>query len=156
MSIHSTLWVKAAEVAELKNVVLNKLTVQDSEYDAKYDLKDYVIKYNNGGGFWLSISDLKGYFKIINGVGYLDLIFESDEQGAMYDKVWQKVLGAIERSDRLVKDSKTITLNSDELPVDHEFFINKLLLINSAHHHYLFRHLFRFHNLFRHLFLRAH
>ena len=72
LSIRSTLWIKAVKVIDLGYVVLDKLNVQDGEYDVKYDLKDYVIKYN-GGGFWLTISDLKGYFRIINGVSYLDL-----------------------------------------------------------------------------------
>ena len=121
LSIHSTLWVKAVEVVDLGDVVLDKLNVQEGEYDAKYDLKDYVIKYN-GGGFWLTISsDLKGYFRIISGVGYLDLLFRSDEQRVMYDKVWQKILSDIRHSDALVKDNKTIMLYSDELHIDREF-----------------------------------
>ena len=85
LSIHSTLWVEAVEIVGLKEVVLDKSNVQSGGYDAKYDLRDYVIEYNNGG-FWLNICDLKGYFKIINGVGYLDLLFGSDEQETMYDK----------------------------------------------------------------------
>ena len=88
LSISSTLWVDAVEVVDLKNVVLYKIKMQDSEYDTKYGFKDYVIEYN-GGGVWLTISDLKGYFRIINGVGYLGLLF-SDKQGVMYDKIWQK------------------------------------------------------------------
>ena len=128
LSIQSTQWVEAVEVVELKNVALDKLNVQDCEYDAKYKLKDYVIEYN-GGGFWLTISDLKGYFRIINGVGYLDLLFRSDEQGSMNDKIWQTVLNSIGCSDGLVKDSKTIRLYSDELPIDREFFITKLTIV---------------------------
>ena len=128
LSIHSTLWVEAVEVVGLKDVALDKLNVQDGECDPKYDLKDYVIEYNSGG-FWLTISDLKGYFGIINGVGYLDLLFGSDEQRSMYDKAWQRVLSSIGRSDGLVKDSKTITLYSDELPVDREFLINELTIV---------------------------
>ena len=131
LSIHSTLWVEAVEIVGLKEVVLDKSNVQSGGYDAKYDLRDYVIEYNNGG-FWLNICDLKGYFKIINGVGYLDLLFGSDEQETMYDKVWQRVLNNIGRNDGLVKDrkgSKPITLYSDDLPVDREFLINKLIIV---------------------------
>ena len=65
----------------------------------------------------------------MNGVSYLDLLFGSDEQGVMYDKVWQKILSGIGRSDGLIRDSKTITLYSDELPVDLEFLINKLTIV---------------------------
>ena len=43
LSIHSTLWVDAVEIVDLKNVVLSKLNVQGGEYDAKYDLRDYIM-----------------------------------------------------------------------------------------------------------------
>ena len=102
--------------------------MQNGEYDAKYGFKDYIIEYS-GGGFWLTISNLKGYLRITNGVSYLDVLFGSDEQEAMYDKVCQKFLSDIGRSDGLIKDSKTITLYSDELPVDREFLINKLTIV---------------------------
>ena len=128
LSISSTLWVDAVEVVELKNVVLDKIKVQDGEYDAKYNLKDYVIEYD-GGGFWLTISDLKGYFNIINGVGFLNLMFGSNEQELMYDKIWQKVLSAVRRNNGFMRDSKRITLYYDELPVDHEFLINKITIV---------------------------
>ena len=78
LSIDSTLWVDALEIADLKDVVLSKLNVKSGEYDDKYDLTDYVIEYS-GGGFWLAISDLKGYFSFNNGTGYLGLY---REQGA--------------------------------------------------------------------------
>ena len=56
-------------------------------------------------------------------------MFGSNEQEVVYDKIWQKVLGAIRRSDGFVKDSKRITLYYDELPVDREFFINKINIV---------------------------
>ena len=40
LSIDSTLWVDAVEVVELKNLVLDKIKVQDGKYDAKYRFKD--------------------------------------------------------------------------------------------------------------------
>ena len=91
LSIDSTLWVDALKIVDLKDVVLSKLNVKSGEYDDKYDLTDYVIEYN-GGGFWLAISDLKGYFSFNNGTGYLELLFESNEQETMYDKVWKKIV----------------------------------------------------------------
>ena len=127
LSISSRLWVDAVEIVDLKKVVLNKINVQSSE-NGTNEFKDYVIEYN-GGGFWLTISDLKGYFRIINSVGYLDLMFESNEKEAMYHKIWQKVLSDAGSSSGLIKDSKTIKLYSDELLVDREFLINKLTIV---------------------------
>ena len=128
LNINSTLWVDAVEIVELKNVAFDKLSMQDGKYDAKYNLKDYVIKYN-GRGFWLTISDLKGYFTIVNGVGFLELISKSNEQKLIYDKIWQWVLNVVGRSDGFIKDTKTIIMYYDELPVNREFLINKITIV---------------------------
>ena len=127
LSIDSTLWVDAVEVVELKNLVLDKINIVNIEYDVKYGFKDYVIEYN-GGGFWLTISKLKGYFKIVDGIGYLELLL-SDEQGSMYDRVWKKVADDAGRSNAFVKDTKTFILYSDDLPIDREFLINKITIV---------------------------
>ena len=127
LSIDSTLWVDALEIVDLKDVVLSKLNVKSEEYDDKYDLTDYVIKYN-GGGFWLAISDLKDYFSFNNDTAYLELLFESNEQETMYDKVWKKIVHAIGRSG-LVKDNKKVRLHSNDLPVNREFLISKLIIV---------------------------
>ena len=128
LTVVVTLWLKAKEIVELKNVAFDKLSMQDGEYDAKYSLKDYVIEYN-GGGFWLTISDLKGYFTIVNGVGLLELIFKNNEQKLIYDKIWQWFLNAIGRSDGFMKDTKKITMYDGELPVNREFLINKITIV---------------------------
>ena len=127
LSIDSTLWVDALEIVDLKDVVLSKLNVKSRKYDDKYALTDYVIEYN-GGGFWLAISNLKGYFSFNNGTGYLELLFESNEQETMYDKMWKRIVHAIGRSG-LVKDNKKVRLHSNDLPVNHEFLINKLIIV---------------------------
>ena len=126
LSIDSMLWVDALEIVGLKDVVLNKLNVKSGEYDDKYDLTDYVIEYNSSG-FWLAISDLKDYFSFNNGTGYLELLFESNEQETIYDKVWKRIAHAI-GSSGLVKDNKKVRLHSDDLPVNREFLINKQII----------------------------
>ena len=127
LSNDSTLWVDAVEVVELKNLVLDKIKVVTIEYDTKYGFKDYVIEYN-GGGFWLTISELKGYFRTIDGVGYLDLLF-SDKMYDMSDKILKKVANDARRSDTFAKDTKTFMLYSNDLPVDSEFLINKITIV---------------------------
>ena len=127
LSIDSMLWVDALKIVDLKDVVLSKLNVNSGEYDDRYDLTDYVIEYN-GGGFWLAISDLKGYFSFNNDTGYLELLFESNEQETMYDKVWKRIVHAIGRSGS-VKDNKKVRLHSNDLPINREFLINKLIIV---------------------------
>ena len=58
--------------------ISSKLSIR-TQYNAKYDLTDYYVEYN-GGGFWLVIDDLKGYYDFSNGVSYLNFLFKSDEQ----------------------------------------------------------------------------
>ena len=127
LSIDSSLWKDAVEVVELKNLVLDKINIVNIEYDVKYGFKDYVIEYN-GGGFWLSISELQGYFKIIDGVGYLELLL-SDQQEAMYDKIWKTIANDTGRSNTLVKDAKKFIVYDDYLPKDREFVINKITVV---------------------------
>ena len=66
LTIHSILWAKPIEIVELDDVILNKLSVK-GKYILKYDLIDYTIRYD-GGGFWLYIDDLEGYFNFNNGI----------------------------------------------------------------------------------------
>ena len=127
LSIDSSLWVDAKEVIEPKNLVLDKINIVNIEYDVKYGFKDYVIEYN-GGGFWLTISELKGYFKIIDGVGYLELLL-SDQQEVMYDKVWKTIANDAGRSNAFVKDTKKFIVYDNDLPIDREFVINKITIV---------------------------
>ena len=127
LSIDNSLWVDAVEVVDLKNLVLGKINIVNIEYDVKYGFKDYVIEYNKGD-FWLTISELNGYYKIINGVGYLELL-HSDQQEAMYDEVWKTIANDAGRSNLIVKDTKKFIVYEDELPINREFVINKITIV---------------------------
>ena len=127
LSIDNSLWIDAVEVVDLKNLVLGKINIVNIEYDVKYGFKDYVIEYNKGD-FWLTISELKGYYKIINGVGYLELLL-SDQQEAMYDEVWKTIANDAGRSNLIVKDTKKFIVYEDELPINREFVINKITIV---------------------------
>ena len=78
LTIHSTLWKDATELVNLRDFISSKLAIK-TQYNAKYDLTDYYVEYN-GGGFWLVIDDLKGYYDFSNGVSFLNLLFKSEEQ----------------------------------------------------------------------------
>ena len=71
---------------------------------------------------------MKGYFKIIDGVGYLELLL-SDQQEAMYDEVWKKVADDAERSKAFFKDARKFVVYDDDLPIDREFVINKITIV---------------------------
>ena len=74
LSMHSTLWEDPIEIVRISDVVLNELNVK-GKYVLKYDLTDYAIKYD-GGGFWLYIDDLEGYFEFDNAIIFLQIILK--------------------------------------------------------------------------------
>ena len=127
ISIDSTLWTDPVEIIGLKNLVLDKINIVNIEHDVKYGFKDYSIEYNKGG-FWLTVSELKGYLKINDGVGYLELLL-SDQQEAMYNEVWKTVTNDAGRKNILVKDAKKFIVYDDDLPIDREFVINKITIV---------------------------
>ena len=71
---------------------------------------------------------MKGYFSFNNDTGYLELLFDSNEQETMYDKVWKRIIHAIGRSG-LVKDNKRVRLHSNDLSVNRELLVNKLIIV---------------------------
>ena len=127
LTIHSTLWEKPIEIVELDDVILNKLNIK-KEYIPKYDLIDYTIKYD-GGGFWLYIDDLDGYFNSNNGIEFLEIMFKDAEQERLYDKIWDEIIDNVDNNGGIIKDIKKIRLNGDELPLGHKFKINNITIV---------------------------
>ena len=120
------MWKDATELVNLRDFISSKLTIK-TQYNAKYNLTDYYLEYN-GGGFWLVIDDLKGYYDFSNGVNYLNLLFKSEEQKTQYDRLWEEIV-SISGSSGLIKDSAKIGLNSDDSPLGHEFKINTVTIV---------------------------
>ena len=110
LSIDSTLWTKPTEIVLLDDIDLNKLSIK-GKYISKYDLIDYTVRYD-GGGFWLSITDLEGYFDFNSNIGFLELIFKNESEESLYDKIWDQVIN--NEDNKVIKDNKKIALNSDD------------------------------------------
>ena len=130
LTIHSTLWTEPIEIVELDDVILNKLSVK-GKYILKYDLIDYAIKYD-GGGFWLYIDDLEGYFNFNNGIGFLEIMFKDAEQERLYDKIWDQIIDNVDNNGGVLKDIKKVRLNGDELSLGHKFEINNITIVIKA------------------------
>ena len=125
LSIDSTLWAKPTEIVLLDDIDLNKLSIK-GKYISKYDLIDYTVRYD-GGRFWLSINDLKGYFDFNNNIGFLELIFKNESQESLYDKIWDQVIN--NEDNIVIKDSKKIRLNSDDLPSGNKSKISTITIV---------------------------
>ena len=104
LSIDSTLWAKPTEIVLLDDIDSNKISIK-GKYISKYDLIDYTIKYD-GGGFWLTIDNLEGYFDFNNNIGFLELIFKGESQESLYDNIWDRVIN--NEDNKIIKDSKKI------------------------------------------------
>ena len=101
------------------------------KYILKYDLIDYAIKYD-GGGFWLYIDNLEGYFNFNNGIGYLEIMFEDAEQERLYDRIWDQIIDNADNNGGIINDIKKIRLNGDELPLGNKFKINNVTIVIKA------------------------
>ena len=124
-SIDSTLWAKPTEIVLLNDIDLNKLSTK-GKYISKYDLIDYTIKYD-GGGFWLTINDIEGYFDFNNNIAFLEIIFKNESQESLYNKIWDRIIN--NEDGKTIKDSKKIRSNSDDLPSGNKFKINTITII---------------------------
>ena len=129
LTINSTLWKEAKEVAELENLTYDEIKIVDIEHDTKNNFKDYVVEYN-GGGFHLAIYNLKRHFRIrnIHGQGNLKLLFDK-QQKELYNKIWLNIANNIERKDSPVKYTKEFTVYDNSLPLDKDFKINKIIIV---------------------------
>ena len=128
LSIDSTLWGKSTEILLLDNIDLNKLSTK-GKYISKYDLIDYTIKYY-GGGFWLTINDVEGYFDFNNNIGFLELIFKDESQESLYNKIWDQIIN--NEDNKVIEDGKKVKLNSDDLPSGNKFKITTITIVIKA------------------------
>ena len=95
----STLWATPARIINLLDFNPEKLTI-DKELNSIHNTPDasskdltdiHQVRYENGG-FYLTIDNIKGYFKLdVNIGGILDMIL-TDDQKNKYHQVWKEVL----------------------------------------------------------------
>ena len=98
LKIGNALWTKPAKIVNLLDFKPEKLTI-DKELNSIHNIPDasskdlidiYQIRYENGG-FYLTIDNIKGYFKLDDNVnGILDMIL-TDDQKNKYHQVWKEV-----------------------------------------------------------------
>ena len=59
-------------------------------------------------------------------------MFKDAEQERLYDKIWEEIIDNVDNSSGVLKDTKKIRLNADELPLGHKFKINNLTIVIKA------------------------
>ena len=85
----------------------------------------YQVRYENGG-FYLTIDNIKGYFKLNNNTGgILDMIL-TDDQKNKYHQVWKEVFKLVNDESEELKLHEKIRLFDRDLPIEKIF---KILLL---------------------------
>ena len=134
LKIDNTLWAEPAKLVNLLDLNPEKLTINkeinnihNTPDASSKDLVDiYQVRYDDGG-FYLTIDNIKGYFKLDDNLnGILDIIL-TDDQKNKYHQVWTEVFKLVNDGNGKLMLHEKIKLFNVNLPVEKIF---KILSIN--------------------------
>ena len=121
LKINSTLWATPARLVNLLDFEPEKISIE-TKSNTNNDIKVHHVTYENGG-FYLTIDNLRGYFKFSNNLGTLTIIFANDDQQNKYHRVWKEILKIINGGNGELKLHEEIRLFDNDLPIEHVFKI---------------------------------
>ena len=121
LKINSTLWATPARLVNLLDFEPEKISIE-TKSNTNNDIKVHHVRYENGG-FYLTIDNLRGYFKFSNNLGTLTIIFANDDQQNKYHRVWKEILKIINGGNGELKLHEEIRLFDNDLPIEHVFKI---------------------------------
>ena len=127
----STLWKTPARIINLIDFNPEKLTID----------KTLKVKHQNGS-FYLTINNIKGYFKLDNdSSGILDMVL-TDDQKNKYHQVWKEVFKLVTNENSELKLHEKIRLFNTDLPIEKIFKIHSITtviksLIENENKYYL-------------------
>ena len=134
--LDSTLWAFPTRIINLLDFNPEKLTI-DKELNStentpdasSKDLTDiYQVRYENGG-FYLTIYNIKGYFKLNDNIGgILDMIL-TDNQKNKYNQVWKEVFKLVNDENGELKLHEKIRLFDRDLPIEKVFKIPSITIV---------------------------
>ena len=133
--LDSTLWTTPARIINLLDFNPEKLTI-DQELNSIHNTPDasskdltdiYQVRYENGG-FYLTIDNIKGYFKLSDNIGgILDMIL-TDDQKNKYHQVWKEVFKLVNDENGELKLHEKIRLFDRDLPIEKIFKIPSITI----------------------------
>ena len=134
--LDSTLWATSARIINLLDFNPEKLTI-DKELNSIHNTPDasskdlmdiYQVRYENGG-FYLTIDNIKGYFKLNDNIGgILDMIL-TDDQKNKYHQVWKEVFKLVNDENGELKLNEKIRLFDRDLPIERIFKIHSITIV---------------------------
>ena len=136
LKIDNTLWAKPAKLVNLLDFKPEKLTI-DKELNSIHNPPDasskdlieiYQVRYENGG-FYLTIDNIKGYFKPDDNInGILDMIL-TDDQKHKYHQVWKEVFKLVDDGNGELMLHEKVRLFDVNLPVEKIFKIPSITIV---------------------------
>ena len=136
LKIDSTLWATLARIINLLDFNPEKLTI-DREINSIHNTPDasskdlidiHQVRYKNGG-FYLTIDNIKGYFKLDDNIsGILDMLL-TDDQKNKYHQVWKEVFKLVSNENGELKSHEKIRLFDIDLPIEKIFKIPSITIV---------------------------
>ena len=90
LKIDSKLWATPAKINNLLDFKPKKFSIETENNKVKSSIKVRLVKYENDG-FYLTIDNIKGYFKFIDNDVVLDMILSNGDQKNKYHQVWKEI-----------------------------------------------------------------
>ena len=136
LKIDNTLWATPAKIINLLDFNPEKLTI-DKVLNSIHNTPDasskdltgiHQVRYENGG-FYLTIDNIKGYFKLDDNInGILDMIL-TDDQKNKYHQVWKEVFKLVNNENGELKLHEKIRLFDIDLPIENIFKIPSITIV---------------------------
>ena len=136
LKIDNTLWATPARIIHLLDFNPEKLTI-DKEINSIHNTPDgsskglidiHQVRYQNGG-FYLTIDNIKGCFKLDDNIsGILDMML-TDDQKNKYHQVWIEVFKLVNDENGELKLHEEIRLFDIDLPIEKIFKIPSITIV---------------------------
>ena len=100
----------------------------ETENNTNNNIKVHNIRYENGG-FYLTISNLRGYLNFNNNRGILTMLFDDINKQNKYYQVWKDIFKIVNRGQGKLKLHEKIKLYDSDLPIKQVFKIHSITVV---------------------------
>ena len=134
--LDSTLWATPVRIINLLDFNPEKLTIA-KEFNSIHNTPDasskdptdiYQVRCENGG-FYLTIDNVKGYFKLNDNIGGILVMILTDDQKNKYHQVWKEVFKLVDDESGELKLHEKIRLFDRDLPIEKIFKIPSITIV---------------------------
>ena len=136
LEVDNTLWTTPAKIINLLDFNPKKLTIDkvlnsihNTPDTSPKDLTDiHQVRYENGG-FYLTIDNIKGYFKLDDNIrGILDMVL-IDDQKNKYHQVRREIFKLVNNENGELKLHEKIRLFDINMPIEKIFKIPSITIV---------------------------